>query len=85
MQTGGMTKMGYIWILEEALQRIATDPTLSLDDCRSLAASMRRNDKKWGNDPVRRMTAKANGATYAQFISAGWSPDQMRAAGYLLF
>lgn len=29
------------------------------------------------------MTAKANGATYEQFLAQGWTPEQMRAQGYL--
>ena len=30
-----------------------------------------------------RMTAKAGGATFEQFVGQGWSLDQMRAAGYV--
>jgi hypothetical protein len=30
------------------------------------------------------MTAKAGGATYESFIAGGWTPDQMRAHGYLV-
>lgn len=29
------------------------------------------------------MTAAAGGATYEQFIAQGWTPEQMRASGYL--
>lgn len=33
--------------------------------------------------PIKTMTAKANGATYESFISAGWSDQQMVEQGYL--
>ncbi len=33
--------------------------------------------------PAPVMTAAAGGATYEQFLAQGWTPDQMRAAGYL--
>ena len=34
--------------------------------------------------PVPQMTAKAGGATYEAFIQQGWTPDAMRAQGYLV-
>lgn len=34
--------------------------------------------------PSNQMTALAGGATYEQFIGNGWTPDAMRAAGYLV-
>lgn len=33
---------------------------------------------------VPQMTAAAGGATYEQFIAQGWTPEQMRAQGYLV-
>ena len=34
--------------------------------------------------PVRTMTAAANGATFEQFIAAGWTEAQMRDSGMLV-
>lgn len=35
------------------------------------------------NGPAKRMTAKAQGASYDQFVTQGWTDEQMIAQGYL--
>lgn len=69
--------------------RIETDPSLTLEQVRILAASMKRNDHKWGGvgsladcPPI--MTAAAGGVTYEQFALAGWTDAQLREHGYIL-
>lgn len=41
-------------------------------------------DTGFARGPVRTMTPKANGATYEQYKTAGWTDEQMVAGGYLV-